>query len=120
VSREGQEGQGNTCALCNGHSVKLTSLRTWKDERAQLVANPLQVNNHSVKHVKGILEGWHKIQTMYLGGWNHRKSIVVFQAVTRCHSPRLKLLEDHIALTLGITDIHLSFQPHFLKNMFRN
>ena len=44
MSREGEGGQGNTCALCNNHSVKLTSPRTWKDERAQLVAKSLCVS----------------------------------------------------------------------------
>jgi len=36
-----EEAQGNTCALCNSQSAKLTTPRTWKDERAQLLAKSL-------------------------------------------------------------------------------
>lgn len=36
-----EEAQGNTCALCNSQSAKLTTPQTWKDERAQLLAKSL-------------------------------------------------------------------------------
>ena len=35
------ENQGNTCALCNSQSAKVSTSQTWKDKRPQLVARSL-------------------------------------------------------------------------------
>ena len=40
-AKEVDENQGNTCALCNSQSAKVSTPYTWKNERAQLVARSL-------------------------------------------------------------------------------
>jgi len=105
ASRAGEEGQGDTCALCSSHSVKLTSPQTWKDERAQLVAKSLHLSDEQricqacrgdirrLTHDRDHVPRWTKSKKTHccIPGCNE-VSFTQTQTVS----------EEHIALALGI------------------
>lgn len=44
-TREVEPDQGNTCSLCHSHSARVSEPRSWKNEKAQLIAISLGLSN---------------------------------------------------------------------------
>ena len=68
------ENQGNTCALCNSQSAKVSTSQTWKDKRAQLVARSLCLSSDQTvcQACRGDIRRF-KIPTMYPGGQDKKQ-----------------------------------------------
>ena len=108
VSREGEDGHGNTCALCNSHSVKLTSPQTWRDERAQVVAKSLHlsVEQPICQACRGDIRRLTQ-DPDHVPRWMKPKEILC--CIPGCHelsfTQTKSVSGDHIALAMGIAVI---------------
>ena len=97
------ENQGNTCALCNSQSAKVSTSQTWKDKRPQLVARSLCLSSDQTvcQACRGISED---LNPDHVPRWTRQKQNKCVPGCKETLFTQTQVVsEEQICLALGIS-----------------